>query len=65
MHSQVSYVIGDAEPIAVDVHSYGTGTRSDEELKRIVERNFSLKPGRIIEYVKLTVGTFNLVELLK
>jgi len=50
---QLSYAIGVAEPIAVTVDTFDTGTLSDEELTRIVRKVFPLKPGEIIEYLNL------------
>jgi S-adenosylmethionine synthetase len=50
---QVSYAIGVAEPLAVYVDSYGTGTKSDKELLEIVKKNFDLRPGCIIRDLKL------------
>ena len=45
---QVSYAIGVAEPLSISVFSYGTGTRTDEELKEIVQKNFDFRPGVIV-----------------
>merc|ERR1719357_2501467 len=45
---QVSYGIGLAHPLSVHVDSYGTGRYSDEDLTRIVNHNFDLRPGCII-----------------
>jgi S-adenosylmethionine synthetase len=42
---QLSYAIGVAHPLSVHVNSYGTGSKSDEELTKIVEANFDLRPG--------------------
>ena len=50
---QVSYAIGVAEPLSVFVNSYGTATRSDEELLQIVQHNFDLRPGRIVKDLDL------------
>ena len=50
---QVSYAIGVAEPLSVFVDSYGTGVRSDAELLEIVQRNFDLRPGRIVKDLDL------------
>ena len=43
---QVSYAIGVAEPLSVSVFDYGTGTKSQQELMKIVKENFDLRPGR-------------------
>ena len=45
---QVSYAIGIIEPLSIDVHSYGTGIKTDAELKEIIKNNFDLRPGVII-----------------
>ncbi|KAK4336936.1 hypothetical protein RND71_044090 [Anisodus tanguticus] len=46
---QISYAIGIAEPISITVFSYGTGSKSDEELLEIIKKNFDLRPGKIIQ----------------
>ena len=46
---QIPYAIGRADPLPIYVHSYGTSERSDSELCEIVKKNFSLRPGEIIE----------------
>jgi len=50
---QVSYSIGVAHPLSVFVDSYGTGTKSDEELLKIVNNNFDLRPGCLIRDLNL------------
>lgn len=47
---QVSYAIGLADPLSIHVDSYGTVTdgRTDEDLMRIVTKNFCFRPGSII-----------------
>ena len=42
-----------AEPLSVSVFDYGTGTRSQQELMKIVKENFDLRPGRIVKDLKL------------
>jgi len=42
---QIAYAIGIAAPLSVNVNSYGTGKKSDEELLEIVNRNFDLRCG--------------------
>jgi len=44
---QVAYAIAVAHPLSVYVDSYGTGTKSDAELTKIVLKNFDLRPGMI------------------
>jgi len=50
---QVSYAIGVAHPLSVFVDSYGTGTKPDEELLKIVNSNFDLRPGCLIRDLNL------------
>jgi S-adenosylmethionine synthetase len=50
---QVSYSIGIAKPLSVYVNSYGTGTKSDEELLHIIEKNFDMRPGIIMKELNL------------
>jgi S-adenosylmethionine synthetase len=50
---QVSYAIGLAKPLSVYVNSYGTGTKSDEELLAIIEKNFDMRPGVIARELNL------------
>ena len=46
---QVAYAIGLAEPVSVNVNSYGTGTLPDARLAELVEETFDLRPAAIIE----------------
>ncbi len=46
---QVAYAIGVAEPVSIDVDTYGTGKLSDSELQEIVGRTFDLRPASIIK----------------
>jgi S-adenosylmethionine synthetase len=50
---QVSYAIGVAKPLSINVETYGTGKYSDVKLLEIVNRNFDLRPGCIIRDLKL------------
>eukprot|EP01123_Difflugia_compressa_P000498 TRINITY_DN10580_c0_g1_i1.p1 TRINITY_DN10580_c0_g1~~TRINITY_DN10580_c0_g1_i1.p1 ORF type:complete len:393 (+),score=77.47 TRINITY_DN10580_c0_g1_i1:1147-2325(+) len=50
---QVSYSIGIAKPLSVFVNSYGTGIKSDEELLKIVNNNFDMRPGIIMRDLNL------------
>jgi len=49
----ISYAIGVAEPIAIDVDTEGTGKVPDERLQEIVRECFDLTPGGIIEALEL------------
>lgn len=50
---QVSYAIGIAEPLSITVFSYGTSTKSEQELLEIVKKNFDLRPGKIVNELNL------------
>jgi len=52
---QVSYAIGVAEPMSVFVDTYGTalGGRTDEDILKIINANFDLRPGCIVRDLKL------------
>lgn len=52
---QVSYAIGLADPLSIHIDSYGsaTGGRTDEDLTRIVVKNFNFRPGNIIKELDL------------
>ena len=49
----LSYAIGKASPVAVDVTSFGTGKLSDDQLADIVQEVFNLRPAAIIEKLRL------------
>lgn len=50
---QVSYAIGVAKPLSVNVETYGTGKKTEAELVKIIEDNFDLRPGCIIRDLNL------------
>ena len=52
---QVSYAIGLADPLSIHIESYGTvqGGRTDDDLSRIVAKNFCFRPGNIIKELDL------------
>lgn len=50
---QLSYSIGIAEPLSVNVNTYGTGAKDDVELCNIVLKNFDLRPGVLARDLKL------------
>ena len=49
----LSYAIGKANPVAVDVTSFGTGKITDDQLANIVQDVFNLRPAAIIEKLHL------------
>jgi len=50
---QIAYAIGIAEPLSITVFSYGTSTKSEQELLSIVKENFDLRPGKIVKDLQL------------
>jgi S-adenosylmethionine synthetase len=52
---QVSYAIGLPDPLSIHIESYGTVKEglTDEDLVRIVKKNFNFRPGNIIKELDL------------
>ncbi|RMX06218.1 methionine adenosyltransferase [Allofranklinella schreckenbergeri] len=50
---QLSYAIGVAKPINVTVYTEGTGVIPDEQIARLVQEHFDLRPRGIIEMLDL------------
>lgn len=50
---QVAYAIGVAKPLSINVETFGTGHIEDEEIARLIEKNFDLRPGAIIRDLEL------------
>ena len=50
---QLAYAIGVAEPVSVNVTTFGTGTVSDEVLEKAVKKVFDLRPTAIIRDLDL------------
>ena len=51
---QVAYAIGVAEPLSINVDTYGTGKlKNDADLEKVIRQCFSLKPKAIIETLQL------------
>ena len=49
----LSYAIGKADPVAVDIDAFGTSALTNEELREIVLSVFNLRPAAIIEKLRL------------
>lgn len=49
----LAYAIGVAHPLSVNVETFGTGKISDEEIRKLVEKNFDLRPAAIIRDLDL------------
>ena len=45
---QLAYAIGVAQPVSINVNTFGTGKIADEKLEEIVQKNFDLTPKGII-----------------
>ncbi len=50
---QVSYAIGYAQPLSVNLDTYGTGKLDDETLAKLVVEQFDLSPAGILKTLKL------------
>ncbi|HOK04488.1 MAG TPA: methionine adenosyltransferase [Victivallales bacterium] len=51
---QVAYAIGVAEPLSINVDTYGTGAlKSDSLLEKVVRKVFDMRPAAIIDTLKL------------
>jgi len=49
----LSYAIGNDNPVAMGINTYGTGAITNEELREIVLSVFNLRPAAIIEKLRL------------
>ena len=50
---ELAYAIGVAEPISIMVDTFGTGKISDDEISKLVYKNFDLRPAAIINQFDL------------
>jgi S-adenosylmethionine synthetase len=50
---QLAYAIGVVEPVSLMVDTFGTGVLPDEDLTKIVRKNFDMTPAGIIRDLKL------------
>ncbi len=50
---QVAYAIGVARPLSLFVETFGTGKVSDEEIIRLINEHFDLRPAAIIQTLDL------------
>ena len=55
---QLGYAIGVSEPVSVSVETFGTGRLPDDVLYDWVRNCFDLRPGAIIQYLKLDSPIF-------
>jgi len=50
---QVAYAIGVARPVSINVTTFGTGKLSDDEITKLVQKTFDLRPAAIIQHFDL------------
>jgi len=50
---EVAYAIGVACPLSLNVETFGTGEIPDDEIAKLIEENFDLRPGAIIRDLDL------------
>ncbi len=50
---RLAYVIGVADPLAIDVNTYGTGKIADDKIAQIIRKVFDLRPGMLIKNLNL------------
>ena len=50
---QVAYAIGVAEPLSINVDTYGTGKVDDAELEKVIRKVFDMRPARIVKTLGL------------
>ncbi|KAF7589395.1 Mat1ap [Aspergillus hancockii] len=51
---QLSYSIGIAEPLSIFIETFGTSPLSTDQLKKIIQKNFDLRPAAIAKELGLT-----------
>ena len=50
---QISYAIGVAKPLCINVNTFGTGKIADEKIAEIIRDTVDLRPAAIIDYFEL------------
>ncbi len=50
---QLAYVIGVAQPVSIQVETFGTGVISDTQITELLRKHFDLRPGAIIHQLDL------------
>ncbi|MEA4816540.1 MAG: methionine adenosyltransferase [Lachnospiraceae bacterium] len=50
---ELAYAIGVANPVSININTFGTGKISDEKIAEIVKKEFDLRPAAIIKYFNL------------
>lgn len=55
---QLAYAIGVAHPLSINIETFGTGHLADEEINRLINEHFDLRPGAIIRDLGLRKPIF-------
>lgn len=50
---QIAYAIGMEEPLSIYINTFGTATKSEEEIVQLIKEKFDLTPNGIIKYLEL------------
>jgi S-adenosylmethionine synthetase len=50
---QIAYAIGVPEPVSIMANTYGTGKIPDEQIARLIDEHFDLRPKKIITHLDL------------
>ena len=50
---QLSYAVGLARPLSIQVETFGTGRRPDQEITSLIEAHFDFRPAAILKQFKL------------
>ena len=56
---QIAYAIGKAEPLAVNIDTFGTGRENDETIRKAVLDVFDFRPAKIITNLKLKTPIYS------
>ncbi len=57
---QISYAIGKKEPLSIYINTFGTATKTEQELVELIKNKFDLTPNGMIEYLELKNPIYNL-----
>jgi len=50
---QIAYSIGISKPLSIYINTYGTSKEKDSKILEIIDKNFDLRPGKIIKELDL------------
>jgi len=56
---QLAYAIGVAKPVSIRVDTFGTGSLPEEDLVKLVEKHFDLRPAGIVKMLDLKKPRFS------